>query len=125
MESMARWRAENPDRYSAAQRACKLKAYGLSLEAYDALHQGQGGVCATCRRPGRSGWDLSVDHDHETGAVRGLLCGRCNAGIDLLREDAEVLGNAASYLESPPAIEVLEKILGEAVDPRRRRSWTG
>ncbi|TAL21629.1 MAG: hypothetical protein EPN99_07245 [Frankiales bacterium] len=125
MESMARWRAENPDRYAAAQRAYKLKGYGLSPEAYEALLLAQGGVCAICCRPARSGWDLSVDHDHESKAVRGLLCGQCNAGIGLLRDDGAVLESALRYLQKPPAPEVLEKILGQAVDLRHRRSWTG
>ncbi len=98
METMARWRRDNPDRYERAQRAYKLRSYGLTLEQYAALLQEQGGACAICGEPETGGWDLAIDHDHATGIVRGLLCRRCNVGIGLLRDDADVAAAAADYL---------------------------
>lgn len=53
--------------------------YGLSWEEYLLLLEGQDGVCAICHQP--SDRELHVDHDHLTGRVRGLLCGRCNTGL--------------------------------------------
>lgn len=91
LETMARWRRDNPQRYEAAQRADKLRNYGLTLAEYDARLAEQGRVCAICRQPQGRGWDLAVDHDHATGAVRGLLCGKCNVAPGLLRDDPDLL----------------------------------
>ena len=97
-ETIRRWREANPEQHAAAVRAHKMRRYGIDLATYEALFAEQGGVCALCRRPERTGWDLAVDHHHATGRVRGLLCRRCNAGIGLLREDPLVLRRAVDYL---------------------------
>jgi hypothetical protein len=55
----------------------------------------QGGVCAICGRPDPE----HVDHDHETGAVRGILCFNCNGGLGQFRDDIDALQCAAVYLE--------------------------
>jgi hypothetical protein len=88
-------------------RAKKLRVqYGLTVEAYDEMLRRQGGGCAFCKRaePGwsraRSKRGLTVDHDHETGHVRGLLCNPCNRGIGLLGDDPAVLEAAARYLRA-------------------------
>jgi hypothetical protein len=66
----------------------------------------QGGVCAICRQPRR--YRLDVDHDHKTGMVRGLTCRLCNRRIlPGAKDNPEVLRNAASYLEDPPAVRFL------------------
>lgn len=89
---------------SATQHAARTeKVYGLSPEQYAALLALQGGRCAICRQRPKSK-RLAVDHDHKTGAVRGLLCGRCNhellgAGFD----SVDVLAAAVDYLATPPA----------------------
>lgn len=54
--------------------------YNLTVEQYDAMLEKQDGKCAVC---GRSG-TLYVDHDHDTGVVRGLLCPRCNTCMNVL-----------------------------------------
>lgn len=58
----------------------------------------QGGLCAICREPNRSGNRLATDHDHKTGGTRGLLCHRCNTAIGLFRDDADLLRAAIRYL---------------------------
>ena len=58
------------------------KLYGLTLESFDEMLKAQGGVCAICKQTDKTGKFL-VDHDHETGKVRGLLCRRCNHIIGL------------------------------------------
>lgn len=61
----------------------------------------QEGRCAVCgREPSGDRWDrsLHVDHDHETGAIRGLLCGPCNRGIGLLGDSADRIAAALAYL---------------------------
>src|SRR5690349_4999135 len=63
--------------FKAKNRRFKLRRnYGISLEDYDAFVAAQGGKCALCQTPppGGSRNGFRVDHDHKTGAVRGLLC---------------------------------------------------
>ena len=74
--------------------------YGLSLDEYQALLDAQGGVCAVCKNPPRGKRKfLAVDHDHDTGKIRGLLCITCNVGLGALRDSADLLRAALSYLE--------------------------
>jgi hypothetical protein len=76
------------------------RKYGITLERFEEMLEEQGGACAICRTddPGGSGtWH--VDHDHETGRVRGLLCVRCNVAIGLLHDDLNLLRQAISYIE--------------------------
>jgi len=72
--------------------------YGISSEQYDEMLGRQGGKCAICREECRTGKALAVDHDHDTGAVRGLLCRACNGAIGALDHDPEVLRAAIRYL---------------------------
>lgn len=103
-----RWFADNPERTLEANRRRNLRVnYGLSLDDYQALLRKQGNVCAVCgddepNAHGRTGkkFRLSVDHCHKTGAIRGLLCQRCNRAIGLLRDDPVLLRRAISYLLS-------------------------
>lgn len=79
-----------------------LRKYGITLEEYDRLYEKQSGVCAICHLPQSSTRNsrLCVDHDHQTGEVRGLLCSDCNRGIGLLKDDYRILNNAADYLRA-------------------------
>ncbi|MEU1443250.1 endonuclease VII domain-containing protein [Streptomyces mirabilis] len=72
--------------------------YGLSAERYLQAVDAQGGLCLICKE--RS--DLVVDHCHESGRVRGLLCRTCNLAIGLLRDDPERARSAADYLAASP-----------------------
>lgn len=101
------WVAANPEKAARNKRAARLlKQYGLSAETYEIMWNVQGGRCVACDQPEtrchKSGtpYSLSVDHDHETGLVRGLLCHGCNVGIGYLRHDPETLERAAAYLRS-------------------------
>jgi len=75
-------------------RSTPWRAYGLSDEDFGAMYRDQGGRCAICEDETR----LNVDHDHETGKVRGLLCRRCNVALGFLRDDPELADLAAAYL---------------------------
>lgn len=66
---------------------------------YDQLRQEQGGVCSICQGTNPSGSRLSVDHDHNTGAIRGLLCSSCNRGIGYLKDDIALVSAALAYLQ--------------------------
>jgi len=74
--------------------------YNMSLEDYDRLLKKQGGGCAICHTTTPVGKGrYHVDHDHDTGKVRGLLCATCNQGIGLLKDSSAVCIAAASYLK--------------------------
>lgn len=85
------------------------ETYGLEAGEYDLLLANQDGVCAICqRKPGAK--RLAVDHNHDTGEVRGLLCRACNRDVlGHLRDDPEALQRAISYLTNPPARAVLTR----------------
>lgn len=73
--------------------------YGITLEDYEQMLEEQEGVCAICSDPPNGTRPLSVDHNHETGAVRALLCGHCNAALGHAREDPARLHNMVAYLD--------------------------
>jgi len=80
--------------------------YGLGPGNYDLLYKHQGGRCAGCQRAKGISKRLAVDHDHKTGAVRGLLCHNCNSTLAHFRDDPVALRRLADYLENPPAKEM-------------------
>ncbi|MCA1845042.1 MAG: endonuclease VII domain-containing protein [Actinobacteria bacterium] len=69
--------------------------------------------CAICGRPPRPDISLHVDHEHETGRVRGLLCFPCNNALGLMHEDIALLWRAADYLSLPVRDEAIERRLAE------------
>ena len=76
------------------------KRYGVTPEFVDALLLAQGGVCAICKRDKHQrqrNWH--IDHDHVTGAVRGVLCATCNQGLGQFKDSADMLRSAAAYLD--------------------------
>jgi hypothetical protein len=82
------------------------KTYGLAPGAYELLHAYQGGRCAICQKATGKARRLAVDHDHQTGEVRGLLCKPCNYVL-LGRYGADALARAIAYLADPPARRAL------------------
>lgn len=77
----------------------KCHTYNITPEQYFVMLAAQAGVCAICHRPPTNGRDWHVDHNHETGQVRALLCGRCNTAIGQFRDDPALCRAAADYLE--------------------------
>lgn len=73
--------------------------YKITGADYDAMHAAQGGVCAICGQPSKTG-KLAIDHCHSTGRVRGLLCISCNRGIGYLGDDPERAFRASEYLKT-------------------------
>ena len=73
--------------------------YGINSKEYSQLLERQFGLCAICRRVNGNARRLHVDHDHETGKVRGLLCGSCNAAIALFHEKPNLMLDAIRYLK--------------------------
>lgn len=95
------FRAANPDRLRNQD---LKKKFGITFEEYQAKHVAQGGVCAICSQPEtatRSGKDLllAVDHCHDTGQIRDLLCSNCNRALGCFMDDSERMRKAAAYVE--------------------------
>lgn len=76
----------------------RRRYYGITVEETEALLAEQGGKCPICGTSEPKGRGWHVDHCHETGAVRGILCGRCNMGLGCFSDDAERLALAVEYL---------------------------
>lgn len=72
--------------------------YGISVHTYNSMLKEQDGKCAICKRICESGRRLAVDHSHNEGRVRGLLCSKCNRAIGLFRDDPAIMSNALDYL---------------------------
>lgn len=91
--------AEHPAWRGGAVASKRRRLYGLTSEQHDAMLAEQGGGCALCRRtPAENGKRLAVDHCHDTGLVRGLLCSPCNYGLGLLGDDVAGLRAALDYV---------------------------
>jgi hypothetical protein len=89
----------NPQRYKALRRKWHLwEAFGLREDDFNALLKKQSDRCAICgasfneRVP-------TVDHDHSTEKVRGLLCGKCNSGLGMFGDNKELLSATLAYLD--------------------------
>lgn len=117
------WQLENGERYNERRREWakanpedrdvrRARQYGITLEKYKAMFARQKGRCWICEKPfpsnrGRSG--PTIDHCHQTGRVRRLLCLRCNTAIGMLREDPRIIESALRYVRQHARVN---KLLG-------------
>ncbi len=129
------WQQANPERVAAkhaeyradgrkslSNRKSHLKRkYSLTLEEYEEMLAKQGGGCAICGRPPRPDISLHVDHDHETGRIRGLLCFRCNNALGDFLDDYSLLQEAAGYLANVPREPELDERMAELIRMRDNR----
>jgi hypothetical protein len=101
------WRTKNQDK----TKAINVRKLGLSILQYNLLEKGQHGLCAICgkqehvmvKSTGKPR-ALAVDHNHETGDIRGLLCTNCNKALGHFKDNVELLAKAIVYLQKEPAI---------------------
>jgi hypothetical protein len=70
--------------------------YGITKELFDEMFEDQNGKCLICTTELQN--EIHIDHDHKTGDVRGILCGKCNKGLGLFDDDVNYLTNAIKYL---------------------------
>lgn len=80
------------------------RSFGLNPEQYNEMLRDQKGVCAICKNPETTVrqnkvQSLSIDHDHLTGKIRGLLCNNCNRALGKFGDNINILKNAVRYLE--------------------------
>lgn len=103
-----RVRRQDPEyraQHLSARRERELpKTYGITVAEYESLLLSQAGVCALCERPCASNRRLAVDHDHDTGRVRGLLCISCNQALGKLGDSAEAIARVIHYLEAHASV---------------------
>lgn len=99
------FKRNNRDKAILRSRKNNLKyIYNLTLDDYDRMLEIQGGGCAICGTtvPGKGKnhkKSFCVDHDHESGEIRGLLCNSCNRAIGLMYDNLEIVKSAVTYLE--------------------------
>lgn len=93
-EYQREWRERQGPDYN--RRSMLRTRYGLTLEQVDAQIEAQGGVCALCHK--EFSGTPHVDHDHATGALRGVLCATCNRALGMLGDDAHGLARALNYV---------------------------
>ena len=90
------WYSDNKER---ARNNYLIRMFGITLDEYNIILANQDNKCAICGDDnGGSVRRFSVDHDHENGNVRGLLCRGCNVGIGNLKDDVEILEKAIEYI---------------------------
>lgn len=100
-EYQRRFKRDNPEAWRRKHRQGTLRrAHGISLETFEEMSAAQQGLCAICHKPelSRHG-HLNVDHDHQTGKIRGLLCNGCNGALGLVFDDPAILRAMIRYLE--------------------------
>jgi hypothetical protein len=100
-ESNSKWFQENRELTYSRYKVNRLKhIYGLTINEYNQMFVDQNGTCAICKKNQINGKNLSVDHDHQTSKVRGLLCNNCNSGLGFFKDNIENLTEAINYLNN-------------------------
>ena len=113
------WKAKNPERRKEIDAKCRENIrwrrrdsqyrikLGVTLDWVLAKFNSQAGRCEICGEPvvfiGNTEWrweGMALDHCHDTGTIRGILCQSCNNGIARFQDSPELLRKAADYLES-------------------------
>lgn len=98
IEANKKWAEKNKTRI---QETKIRRKFGIGLKEKQELFERQGSCCAICKcKSNVRERDWDVDHCHETGVVRGILCSNCNRALGLFQDNAEYLQNAAEYLKN-------------------------
>lgn len=94
-ESRKRWYWER-----GGQNWHRQKKYGITQEQFDSLLAAQENKCAICVSELEATKGTHVDHDHETGKVRGILCQNCNRGLGMFKDSSELMSRAILYIRT-------------------------
>jgi hypothetical protein len=98
------WQQRHPEKFDESVRRSRRKVlYGVTEEKYNLMFEKQKGLCAICKKPPTENGRFSIDHNHKTDEIRGLIHRVCNTGIGNLQDSAELCRAAAEYLDNPPA----------------------
>ena len=114
LTAQTRWRNKNRGQYrklardwyhrhqEASRKYVYKDRYGITVEMYEKKLAEQGGLCAICHQPPNPKFRITklvVDHDHEHGRLRDLLCDKCNKVLGLANDDPTILLDAFTYLK--------------------------
>ncbi len=92
------WKKRNPEQSRHQNLKRRVKKFGLTTEIFYKIHEAQKGLCEVCGcYPFRA--LLTMDHDHDTGEFRGLICEGCNSSMGHAKDDPKLLRELALYLE--------------------------
>jgi predicted methyltransferase len=105
-ERQRKWAASNPEKAFITMQNARLAKYGIDLAKRSEMSINQDHKCKICGKPeDLQTKKMAVDHCHETGKVRGLLCDPCNRGLGLFYDNPETLLKAANYILNFQEIE--------------------
>lgn len=102
-EQQKQYRLNNPEKIKNHD---LFSSYGITLAEYNSMLESQNNVCAICgnceteKTDKNKNRNLAVDHNHKTGKIRGLLCGKCNKMIGLANDNITILQSAINYLRN-------------------------
>jgi hypothetical protein len=100
-DNIKNYREKNKDRIKEQRREYCIKKYNISKRDYDNILLYQNNKCAICHDElNKSIRSPPVDHCHNSGKVRGILCHKCNTGLGFFKENPEILESAIRYLKS-------------------------
>ena len=99
-EQWKKWHEENKKSKELKQRKNNQlkRSHGITEEQYNEILKKQHDKCSICGRKNNGDRLLSVDHNHETREIRGLLCGKCNFGLGYFNDDIKLLKKSIKYL---------------------------
>ena len=98
---------KDPEKFRDVRKNWNLKKmHGITLFEFQRLLSEQNGCCAICGTPEILSQTLCVDHDHQTGTIRALLCTKCNKGLGLFNDDTVLLSRAVDYLKAHTSKEL-------------------
>ena len=92
------WQKRNPETRKRNQRRSSWKLQGINPDLAEAYYQSHHGKCDSCGQPNGNGRALCVDHDHGSGAIRGMLCDGCNMALGFLKDDPNRIQNVYDYI---------------------------
>jgi hypothetical protein len=134
-EKVRLWQQDNPERHNANRRRRRQdpvrkrrerdghlrRTFGITIDEYEAMFDAQGGRCGICRREPHPTISLHVDHDHERGHLRGLICFDCNAGLGKFRDRRRLLAAALRYLDAhDPDVQQLAALTRRRIEDLKR-----
>lgn len=92
-------REEEPEEFERRVNSRRLRYnYNISMGEYEEMLEEQGGLCKICRGTNADGRRLTVDHNHSTNQIRGLLCTKCNLGLGHFKDSINLLEAALLYM---------------------------
>ena len=111
IEKNKEWKKNNKEKITLTRFAYNIKnCYGITIDIYNTMFNNQNGCCAICNKhQSKFKNRLSVDHCHETGIVRDLLCNKCNLALGNFKDDIRLLENAIRYLKKHKTTNIISE----------------